>query len=377
MAKQKIEKEAGDIRDILGVMMNGNKESHLNSEVEAAPYKISTGSLKLDHVLDGGLGAGLHRFVGVTEGGKTSEAMLIMANHFKEFPTSRGIYVKAEGRLTDDMIRRSGIKFTKNDKEWEDGTCFILETSIFEFMCRIVSTILLEDKTRKYFIIVDSLDGFIMQGDLAKGFDESMKVAGPAVVGKQLAKRLVPVINKFGHQMIIISQKSADIKLDPYAPNDPRLLSGTGGNALLHFPNVILQFEHRYKGDHILQNDKEQPDIINNQILGHLVTIVVKKSENETSNYKVKYPIRRGRVGSAIWIEKEVFEMLVGWELLEKGGAWFNFAPDLIASMKSKNVELTADKIQGEAKVMKYLEDNPTIVEALRIYLLELIRAPK
>lgn len=373
MASKKNKEESANINESLTAMLNANKEYHLNSEEDCIPYRISSGSLKLDHVLDGGFGPGMHRFVGTTEGGKTSETFVVMSNFFKKFPTARGIYVKAEGRLTDDMKRRSGIKFVSKPVDWVDGTCFILESTIYEFVARVISTTLLEDKTRKYCIIIDSIDGLIATGDMDKDYGEAMKVGGPAVLSKLMMKRLSPYINKFGHQLFIISQKSADIKLDPYAPADPRLISGTGGNAMLHYSNTILEFGHRTGGDHILKDDKEKPDPMTNHILGHLVTITIKKSENESSNYRVKYPIKRGKVGCAVWIEKEIFEMLIGWGLLNKKGAWFNFETELIEEMKKREIELTADTIQGETKVMKYLEDNPATVEKLRDYLLELI----
>ena len=373
MASKKTKEESVNINESLAAMLNANKELHLNSEEDCAPYRISSGSLKLDHVLDGGFGPGMHRFVGTTEGGKTSETFVVMSNFFKKFSTARGIYVKAEGRLTEDMKRRSGIKFVSKPADWVDGTCFILESTIYEFVARVITTTLLEDKTRRYCIIIDAIDGLIATGDMDKDYGEAMKVGGPAVLSKLMMKRLSPYINKFGHQLFIISQKSADIKLDPYALADPRLISGTGGNAMLHYSNTILEFGHRTGGDHILKDDKEKPDPMTNPILGHLVTITIKKSENESSNYRVKYPIKRGKVGCAVWIEREIFEMLIGWGLLNKKGAWFNFESELIEEMKRREAELTSDTIQGETKVMKYLEDNPVVVDRLREYLLELI----
>lgn len=373
MASKKNEKEQATINDSLVAMLNANKDSHLNNEEQFPSFKISTGSLKVDHVLDGGLGGGIHRFVGYTEGGKTSEAFVVMANFLAAQPKSRGLYIKAEGRLTEEMKRRAGIKFVTKPEEWVDGTCFILESTIYEFVARFVSTLVIEDRERQYHIILDSMDGLIIKGDMDKDFSEAMKVGGPAVISKYFLKKIAPYMNKFGHQMIVISQKSADIKLDPYAPADKRLISGTGGNAFLHYSNVIIQFEHRNNGDHILKNDNDKPDPMTNPILGHYVTIKIQKSENESSNYTIKYPIKRNKVGCAVWIEKEIFEMLVGWGLINKKGAWFNFESELIEEMRKREVELTSDTIQGETKVMKYLEENPVIVKKLRDYLLELI----
>ena len=53
-----------------------NKRFHFN-DYEELDYKIPTGSLNLDLALGGGLPAGVHRFTGVNEGGKTSCALSI------------------------------------------------------------------------------------------------------------------------------------------------------------------------------------------------------------------------------------------------------------------------------------------------------------
>ena len=47
--------------------------------------------------------------------------------------------------------------------------------------------------------------------------------------------------------------------------------------------------------------------------------IKICKSTNETTNMRIKYPIKFGRVGrSAIWGEKEILELLLGWEFIKK-----------------------------------------------------------
>ena len=74
-----------------------NKKYHYNDHKELN-YKISSGSLNLDLALDGGLPAGVHRFTGVNEGGKTSCA-LSFAKNFQDFFKKDGkvIYIKSEG----------------------------------------------------------------------------------------------------------------------------------------------------------------------------------------------------------------------------------------------------------------------------------------
>ena len=57
--------------DVLQSFLKQNSEDHYNFE-ETIDYKVSSGSLQLDTQLGGGFGPGLHRFVGMNEGGKTS-----------------------------------------------------------------------------------------------------------------------------------------------------------------------------------------------------------------------------------------------------------------------------------------------------------------
>ena len=55
---------------------------------------------------------------------------------------------------------------------------------------------------------------------------------------------------------LFISQVRADIQLDPYSKAPIRQTTATGGNALLHFANFILEFEPRFKKDWIFSEGK-------------------------------------------------------------------------------------------------------------------------
>ena len=89
----------------------------------------------MDFELGGGLGPGLHRFIGINEGGKTSESLEVMKN-FLKMPNARGFLVKAEGRLPKEMKSRSGVEFVSNEDEWKDGNCFVFESNIFMYSKR-------------------------------------------------------------------------------------------------------------------------------------------------------------------------------------------------------------------------------------------------
>ena len=78
-----IESSGPSAKNRLSSFLKENKDDHYNYEEEVY-YKVSTGSLNLDIATSGGLCPGLHRFIGMNEGGKTSEALEVMKN-FQNF----------------------------------------------------------------------------------------------------------------------------------------------------------------------------------------------------------------------------------------------------------------------------------------------------
>lgn len=341
-----------------------NKEDHYNFEDETY-YKVSTGSLNLDIATGGGLSPGLHRFIGMNEGGKTSEALELAKNFVKTVSNSRALLFKAEGRLSKEIKERSGLKFVTDPKEWVDGTCFVFECNIFETVSELMKDLIQSnDENKKYIFILDSVDGLITKGDKEKTLSEATKVAGGAVISSMLMKKISLALSKRGHMAIFISQVRSDIKLDPYAANkEVRQTTATGGNALLHFANWILEFEPRYNKDLILEKPNEKYDPVKNKIIGHNVKIAIKKSTNESTNSKIQYPIKYGRKdGASVWKEYEVIDQILAWEFATAKGAWVTFSDEIIEELKKSNIELRKQH-QGIDNLRSYLEENRQITD--------------
>tara|TARA_Y100000361_G_scaffold154231_1_gene178917 strand:+ start:574 stop:1770 length:1197 start_codon:yes stop_codon:yes gene_type:complete len=346
----------------LNSFLKQNKESHFNFE-QTINYRVPSGSMTLDYYLDGGLGTGLHRFVGMNEGGKTSCALQFLKNFLDVKNENRkGFYIKAEGRLGEEISERSGVKFVTNTDEWEEGTCFVFETNIYETAVDAMRQLVGKNQeNNKYFFIIDSVDGLLRKDDLDKTFEESQKVAGGAVVAGTFMKKCAAALQKRGHIAIFISQVRDDIKLDPYSKAPVRQTSATGGNALLHFANWILQFEARNKSDLILQDEKSIPDVQKNPYIGHQVKVTVKKSPNERTNSVIRYPIRYGRKnGTSNWIEKEISDFIQGWGMVTKKGAWLSFEEDVVETAKKFGVDLSS-QIQGVPKLEALISENENV----------------
>lgn len=355
--------------ELMSSFLKNNEKDHYNYEDEH-DYKVSSGSLVVDYELGGGFGPGLHRFTGINEGGKTSEALEVMKNFLKTVPNGRGFYIKAEGRLSKEMQSRSGVDFVFNSDEWADGNCFVFECNIYETVVEALRMLVGKNaESTKYCFILDSVDGLIAKGDMDKPFEDSKKVAGGAVIASDFMKRVSIALAKRGHMAIFISQVRADIKLDPYSKAPVRQTSATGGNALLHFANFILEFEPCFKTDQILQKPNEKYDQEKNKIIGRHAKITVKKSPNEKTNSIISYPIIYGRKGGkSIWIEKEILDMMFLWDLANKKGAgWIEFDEDFIGMLKDEGMDFPV-KIQGETQLASFLEENKDVKDFLVSY---------
>jgi RecA/RadA recombinase len=360
--------------EILSSFLKGNSDDHYNFE-ETIDYKVSSGSLQLDLQLGGGFGPGLHRFVGINESGKSSQSLEVMKNFLLEVPNSKGFYIKAEGRLSPEIQARSGVKFVFSAEEWEVGTCFVFESNIYETVVDAMRQLVVKnDEKIKFCFLLDSVDGLIAKNDLDKSFEESSKVAGGAVIAATFMKKMSIALAKRGHMAVFISQVRADIKLDPYSKAPVRQTSATGGNALLHFANWILEFEPRFKSDLILKNSSDKTiDLQKNPIIGHWAKVTVKKSPNEKTNLTIPYPIRYGRTGGkSIWIEKEIVDLLLAWELVSKSGAWFAPSEDFLQLLSEKGLSFP-EKIHGEAALFKVVEEDTELCKFLISYFRSLI----
>jgi RecA/RadA recombinase len=283
-----------------------------------------------------------------------------MKNFLDKSKGRKGLYIKAEGKLPDEMIERSGVKFVFDEDKWEEGTCFVYESNIYESVVELMRDLVGNNPEKiNYFFLLDSVDGLMRRGDRDKTFEESAKVAGGAVIASDFMKRVSISLQKRGHIAVFISQVRADIKLDPYSKAPIRQTTATGGNALLHYANWIFEFEGRFKGDQIMLDDKKPYNEQENPILGHVCKITVKKSPNERTNCVIRYPIRYGRKnGTSNWIEKEIFDFLLMWELAVKKGAWIMFDEELLTLLKESGIEDFPAQIQGAPKFEALINGN-------------------
>lgn len=345
-------------KSILSSHLKDHKDAHYNFEDEQV-FQVSTGSLLLDSELGGALEVpAIVRFTGVSGGGKTSAALLIMNNFLKTVPNAKGFLVKAEGRLNSNVKKISGVNFVDDPEKWEDGTCFVLRSNIYENIATLILELIKNNpENTRYYFLIDSMDALISKNDLSKGFEDSAKVAAGAVLTSNFLRRIMLPLSTFGHICGLISQVRSNVQINPYAKSDPKLTNSSGGNALQHYADWIFEFQPRYKSDQIIEGDK---------IIGHWSKILLRKTTNEKDGVEITYPIRHGRSdGKSIWTEYEIADMLIQWGFAKKSGAWISFDEGIIKDIKEDIQKDFPEKIQGMDQLREFLETNQEICKYL------------
>lgn len=368
MAKQKqiIEEEGKEVssNDVLGGLLKDYKDDHF-SFITSKNVLISTGSLILDSLVKVRSG-NVIRLVGKgAELGKSSQCFVFAENYMETMPKSKTLYIKAEGRLGEDIQKRTGQKFVFDAKDWIDGTIYVFSCNVFEVVAQIIETLLksMYENGEHLCVCIDSLDGIILKADKEKdiwGGKESPKVAGVPLLTKLLFRRLALPIQAYDALLLITGQYSADIKLDPYSPNVPRQVESAGGNSIAHQSDYVFSYGPRFGGDLILKNPDEKPDSVKNPIIGVYATIEIKKSTTDVSGTKVKIPIKKGVVGNAIWRSKEVADMILMWGLAVKAGAWITFKDSVIKQALEDNIKLNP-KVNGLNALYTYLDEDSEV----------------
>tara|TARA_B100000676_G_scaffold114691_1_gene114195 strand:- start:22363 stop:23451 length:1089 start_codon:yes stop_codon:yes gene_type:complete len=326
-----------------------NKGDHYNYE-EDRSYAVSSGSLLLDIEMGGGIGPGIIRASGVTEGGKTSCA-LSFARNFQKMDNSMIIYIKSEGRLSEDMVERSGVD--TSPEKW-----FVFKSNVYETVINLMRELIKNNSTdTRYMFIIDSMDSLVPKNDLEKPPEEANKVAGGALLSSDFLRKMALGLTTRGHICFMISQIRSKVSINPYEKTDPRVTNASGGNALLHYSDWILEFQDRHLKDII----STQPNG-KGEMLGHWCKVIFKKTPNEKTGSLVRYPIRYGRIdGKSIWVEYEVVDMLLAWEMATAKGAWITIADDLIQEVKEKTSLELKKQHQGMDNLRKYFEEEKEI----------------
>lgn len=312
------------------------------------PEKISTGSLAFDIILDGGYRCGWSRFSGKPQMGKTAQGLVWGANWQKKFPKDGMVVIfNAEGRVTTDLIIRSGIDVSPE-------RFLRLDSNIGDYVvCKMQKWITHNPFGKRYFFLVDSSDALNRIHDLMKGAEDAEKIGGGATLLSFTGKRLSLPVSVLGHHLYITSQLRDNLKSTHGGQGE------SGGNAPKFYSSLSGRVKpHWVKGS---EDGNIYADAAKEKVIGHKTLIELYKSPNEAQD-SVLLHIENGRLGG-IWKEYELLHLMEMYGLAEASGSWFAPSDPFGEQLVNDKILEEPFAIQGELKTVRFLEANPQLVE--------------
>ncbi len=366
------EKDQSEKKDVLATALrefSKSKKEFLDPK-DFNSWRMPTGSLILDGAINGGITPGVTVLGGASKGGKTSSLIAFIKEALLSNDKVRAIYYDAEGRVTDAMRDSSGITFVEKDEDWKNGTCLIKWPKNYEVILDHINVAIKsnnnlpkEEKSIFYFV-VDSIDALVKKANEEKEIDDSTAKGETAQIMSRFFKKSNMVFNKLGHALFLVKQVRSTFKIvtpgtKPQHDVNESVSVG-GGHATTHAANNIWEYQGRAKGRKI--GDEKKPD-------GHYCKIILKKSEAADIGIEVQYPVKYIDLATGtgrVWIEYEVYNLMLQWSFLEQRGSWLFLDEDIAKELSEKNFDIGSGKFHGEKDFLKFLEDKNDVTLYLR-----------
>lgn len=300
--------------------------------------RIPFTSPRLNYMTFGGIPRGkLIEFFGEEHGGKTTTALDIIANfqaienrrmeQDDNYIPKKVLYVDAENTL--DLVWAHKLNVDVDDMYIFNPTNQGAET-VFERVLRMIDT----DEIG--LTIIDSFGVMLSNQALEKSIEDAT-YAGISKALTVFSSKSEMLCHKYNSTLIGINQLRADMN-SPYGA-----MKTPGGKAWKHNCSVRLDFRMGSYIDekgNILTRGAENP-------AGNIVQVVMKKNKTCSPTRRTGFYTLRYLTG--IDYLYDLVEVAIKYGLVDKAGAWFSIInPD--------TGEVIA-KMQGQAKVNEYLED--------------------
>jgi len=318
--------------DLATLVKNINKKSgaeiaHLGL-VSVSYTRIPYTSPRMNYCTYGGIPEGrIIEYYGEEHGGKTTTALDNLAN-FQQQDDRLALYLDAENTLDADWAEKLGVDLSK---------VYIIQPE-FESAEELLDMVIDFITSKEIgFVVIDSVPALITAKELEGDMGDATYAGNSAVITK-FVKKAEMLCKKNRCTMIMINQLRDDLKSMFNNTKTP------GGRALKHFCSVRMEFRRgnyiNEKGEEI-KRSSESP-------AGNIVLMSMDKN-------KTCPPNRRGgyyTINYAYGIDylADLIEVAIKYDLIQQSGSWFTIVnPD--------TGEVLSEKIQGQASVYTYLQD--------------------
>lgn len=296
--------------------------------------KVPFTSPRLNYCTFGGLARGkIVEFYGEEHGGKTTTALDVVANFQNKYPDEKILYVDAENTLDTEWARTLGV----------DTDSLILmqpqeqaAEEILDFIYKAVST------GEIGMWVLDSIGVLMSQQAWEKDLTEKT-YAGISAALTSFSQKIVQANKKSNALGIGINQIRDDMNSTWGGVKTP------GGKEWKHICAVRMEFR---RGQFIDSAGKPLTRSCENPA-GNIVQFTIIKTKTCSSSRRTGYYTLNYEIG--IDYLKDLVEVAVKYGIVEQKGAWFTI-------LNINTGEVIQDKIQGQAKLYAFLEDETNAV---------------
>lgn len=311
------------------------KEEILSVGLNSYDYtRIPFTSPRMNYCTFGGLPVGkITEFYGEEHGGKTTSALDIVAN-YQRMPDAKDVlYIDAENRLDVEWAKKLDVDVDK---------LYILqpkEQSAEEIFQIIYDAV---ESGEVGLWVLDSIGVLLSEQETEKDIADKT-YGGISLPLTRFGKKIIGVMTRNKCTGIGINQERDDMNSTWGGTRTP------GGRAWKYYCSVRLRFSRGKflddKGNELTRS-AESP-------VGNIVQMSMTKNSTcpptrRTGEYTINYEF-------GIDYLKDLIDVAVRYDIIKKSGAWFE-----IVDIESG--ELLSDKIQGQANVYEFLEENNEVL---------------
>lgn len=328
----KIDKISAIIKEV-----NKNaKDEIMSVGLQSYNYKrIPFTSPRMNYCSFGGLPIGkIIEFYGEEGGGKTTTTLDVISNYQNMEDAKAVLYVDAENRLDVEWAKKLDV---------DVDSLIILQPKgqsaeeIFDLIIRLVET----DEIGLW--VIDSLGVLLSDQEWEKEMDETT-YGGISKPLTRFSKKIEALNIKHGCTGIGINQEREDLKSTWGGMKTP------GGKAWKYVCSVRMRFS---KGQFIDEKGNTLSRSADTPV-GNIVQMSMTKnstcpSTRRTGDYTINYFY-------GIDYLRDLIEIAILFNIIQKSGAWF----DIVDTETGET--LNDSKIQGQANVYEYLNDNEAVL---------------
>lgn len=318
---------------------NDLKEQAFTRGIPVYEYeKIPFTSPKLNWSTYGGLPLGrLIEFYGEEGGGKTTTALDVVANFQNMFPDRDVYYVDAENTLDTEWARKIGVNVDAIE-------LFQPKVESAEYIFQVIKEVTMTGEAGIW--VLDSVPCLTPEKDLGKDLTDDARVAGVSGILTRFCREIVGPCRKYNCMGIFINQIR-----DKINSTVPGMTQTPGGRGLKHFCTTRIEFRkggYRDEDGKSISRSSGNPE--SQKICYNMQKTKFCSPKRHLGEYTINF-------NDGIDFIEDLIMIGIDYGIVEKSGAWFN-----VVNTDTGEI-LNPNKIQGQANLHAFLEENEDVCE--------------